>query len=252
MEEVARFVTVVQDVQFLELVEHQRVDVVPGLDVVVVVGRDVEGTESAIASRLCQCEDVGGRERDVLRKDGVSVSPRRHQIERNADDAVGASEHLAPHETHGCRDLHRRLRAQVEDGVEEEHTGVEMLPRLGEIHVVHAFDAGYALVGGRAELAHPVRLRIPLSAEEDLRSVGRALRPTARRPRSPRAESPARRARWRGAAPCRDRGPKVRCPPRWAAADPTPDDRGLCARHPATTVRRSSSGDGHAHESPTG
>ena len=33
---------------------------------------------------------------------------------------------------------------------------------------------GYALVGGRAELAHPVRLRIPPSAEEDLRSVGRA------------------------------------------------------------------------------
>ena len=76
VQELARLVAVVHDVQVLELVEQRGIDVVPRLDVVVVVGRDVEGTEAAIARRSRECEHIGCRERDVLGKDRILVGGR--------------------------------------------------------------------------------------------------------------------------------------------------------------------------------
>ena len=204
MQELPGLVPVVHDVQFPELIQEGGFDLVARLDVVVVVRGDVEGSETALARRSSEREDIGRCEGDVLRQDRIFARPGGHQIESDSNDSVGAAKDLAAHEAHRCGHLDRCLRAQIEHRAEEEDRCIEVLPRLSEVDMIDTFDHVRVIVFGGAELTHPSRLRSSLGTEEHLRTVGRSNTDEGLLARSLRPEEPrARRGpspvavRWR-------------------------------------------------------
>ena len=169
------FVAVVEQTVPSQLGDRVRGQVEAGHEVLVVVlGHRQEGETAASGSashghnvRAGQRHVLGvGRTREgaLLRCGGGHVEGDPHGLVRGAHD-------LRAHQPGRPRDLLRRLRMQVEQGGEEQDGLVVVLPRLGEVHVVHAGDQGVRRRLGRvrAELLQPRgHPAVPVGTEEDL------------------------------------------------------------------------------------
>ncbi len=135
MEEFAVRIPVVQQVQFLQRGQKIRCQAEAGVQVLVVVGRDLEELQSAGLAVPRGGHQVIHREGDVFLV-RLPLLVQRRQIQHQPHGAVPGGHDLRADQAGGAGHFRERLGLQGQGACVEEDGFVEMLPRLGQVDVV--------------------------------------------------------------------------------------------------------------------